>query len=71
MGTRRGRTLYCHTRGRPEVVRRLERDCIGSAGPYPCISGMRKHYWGRDALVIRAGAYAYYMGKDTGQAMPY
>ena len=32
---------------------------------------MRNKYWGRDALVVRAGAYAYYMGKDTGQVIPY
>lgn len=62
---RRGRTLYYRVRGRPEVVRMLEHSCIGSAGPYPSISGMRKKYWGKDALVIRAGAYAYYMGKDA------
>ena len=67
----RGRTVYLRVRGRPEVVRRLQHDCIGSAGPYPCISGMRKLYWGRDALVVKAGAYAYYMGKDTGQSVPY
>lgn len=64
MGTGRGRTLYYRTRGRPEVVRTLERSCIGSAGPYPSITGMRKKYWGKNALVIRAGAYAYYMGPD-------
>ena len=63
--SKRGRTLYVRTRGRPEVVRRLQHDCIGSAGPYPSITGMRKKYWGMDALVIRAGAYAYYMGPDT------
>ena len=61
----RGRTIYVRVRGRPEVVRDLSRRCIGSAGPYPNIRGMREKYWGMDALVIRAGAYAYYMGKDT------
>ena len=30
-----------------------------NAGPYPNITGMRKLYWGADALVIRCGAYAY------------
>lgn len=69
MGTGRGRTLYVRTRGRPEVVRALERDCFGSAGPYPSVTGMRKKYWGRDALIVRAGAYAYYMGKDEGQGV--
>jgi len=60
----RGRTLRYSVRGRPEVVRALQRDCLSSAGPYPSISGMRKKYWGRNALIIRAGAYAYYMGPD-------
>jgi len=64
MSTGRGRTLYYRTCGRPEVVRALERSCIGSAGPYPSITGMRKKYWGKNALIIRAGAYAYYMGPD-------
>ena len=68
---RRGRTVYLRLRDRVGLVKRLERDCIGSAGPYPSICGMRKKYWGMDALVIRAGSYAYYMGKDTGQAVPY
>ena len=67
----RGRTVYVRVRGRPEVVRALGRDCIGSAGPHCNIWGMRHKYWGHDALVVRAGAYAYYMGKDTGQAVPY
>ena len=67
----RGRTVYVRVRGRPEVERRLQEECVGSAGPYPCIAGMRNKYWGRDALVVRAGAYAYYMGKDTGQVIPY
>lgn len=68
---KRGRTVYLRLRDRHGLERRLGRDCVGSAGPYPSISGMRKLYWGRDALVIKAGAYAYYMGKDTGQAVPY
>lgn len=59
-----GRTLRYSVRGRPEVVRILQRNCISSAGPNPSISGMRRHFWGMNALVIRAGAYAYYMGPD-------
>lgn len=68
---RPGRTVYLRLRNHPRLAERLERDCIGSAGPYPSICGMRKKYWGMDAFVIKAGAYAYYMGKDTGQAVPY
>ena len=30
-----------------------------NAGPNPNIAGMRKLYWGKDAFVIRCGAYAY------------
>lgn len=66
----RGRTIYLRLRGRAGLARLLARYCIGSAGPYPSIRGMRKLYWGKDALVVKAGAYAYYMGKDTGQAVP-
>lgn len=67
----RGRTIYLRLRGRAELAKRLRRDCVGSAGPHPSISGMRKLYWGKDALVVKAGAYAYYMGKDTGQSVQY
>lgn len=67
----RGRTVYISARSRPRIHERLERDCVGSAGTYPSITGMRKLYWGKDALVIKCGAYAYYMGKDVGQAVPY
>lgn len=67
----RGRTVYLHMRGRAGLANRLARDCVGSAGPYPSISGMRRLCWGQDALVVKAGAYAYYMGKDTGQPVPY
>ena len=63
--------MYVGVRSRPGIQRRLERDCIGSAGPYPSIRGMRMLYWGRDALVVKSGAYAYYMGRDTGQEVPY
>lgn len=67
----RGRTVYVRIKGRPEIERRLEADSIASAGPYPNIAGMRQKYWGKDCLIIKAGIYAYNMGKDTGQAIPY
>ena len=57
----RGRTLTLPASRRREIQER----CIGSAGPRPSILGMRRLYWGRDALVIRIGAYAYYMGRDA------
>jgi hypothetical protein len=31
---------------------------------------MRNLYWGRDALVVKAGIYIYNMGRDTGQELP-
>lgn len=68
-----GRTLRFSKR-HPEAaywVRWLEKNCLGSCGPNPSIVGMRRMYWGKDALIIRAGAYAYYMGKDVGQAAPW
>ena len=32
---------------------------VPNAGPRPCISGMRKQYWGRNAIVAIQGQYAY------------
>ena len=36
-----------------------------NAGPNPNITGMRKLYWGTDALIIRCGAYAYNVPHDV------
>lgn len=30
-----------------------------SAGPRPNVTGMRNKYWGKDALLVRQGAYVY------------
>lgn len=35
-----------------------------NAGPNPNIQGMRNLYWGKDALVIKCGAYAYNISRD-------
>lgn len=67
---RRGRTLYVRVRGRPHVEKWLRYNCIASSGPYSDITGMRNLYWGRMALVVRAGAYCYNMGPDVGQEIP-
>ena len=67
---RRGRTLYARVRGRPHVEQWLRDNCISSSGPYSSITGMRNLYWGRMALVVRAGSYCYNMGTDVGQAIP-
>lgn len=37
-----------------------------SAGPYPSISGMRKLYWGKDAIIVKVGTYIYKVGKVDG-----
>lgn len=36
----------------------LEEHCLGSAGPRPNITGMRKLYWG-DCPIVRCGQYIY------------
>lgn len=60
MDRKTGRTVYM--KATKENVRMLERSCQACAGPRPCISGMRKHFWGKDAYVVRCGAYAYLIG---------
>jgi len=35
------------------------------AGPYPNITGMKNLYWGKDALVIKAGTYIYKVDQET------
>lgn len=35
-----------------------------SAGPYANITGMRKHYWGEDACIIKIGQYIYKVPKE-------
>jgi len=32
-----------------------------NAGPNPCVSGMKRLYWGRDAKCIRSGRYVYHV----------
>lgn len=36
-----------------------------SAGPNPNIKGMRALYWGRDAHILKCGAYAYKVDSRT------
>lgn len=52
----KGKTIYVPVKYRAMV----ERYCLGSAGPYPNITGMRQQYWG-NAPLIRCGAYVYRM----------
>ena len=36
-----------------------------STGRYGNISGMRNLYWGKDAYIIKCGAYAYKVNQET------
>ena len=36
-----------------------------NAGPRPNIAGMRKLYWGKDALLIKCGQYVYKVNYET------
>lgn len=70
---KKGRTLH-FKKNHPEAfkwVEWLEKNCIGSCGPNPSIVGMRHTCYGKDALLVKAGQYVYYMGKDEGQSMPW
>ena len=66
----RGRTITISPKRNPGIGERLERACQASTGPNPNITGMRNLYWGRDALIVKCGAYIYYFGKDRGQDIP-
>ena len=66
----RGRTIYIRINGRPHVERWLRDHCVANAGPYSNSTGMRRNYWGWNALVVRAGSVTYNMGRDVGQVIP-
>lgn len=71
---KRGRTIRLNKKQVPDAakwVRWLSDNCIGSFGPHGSIVGMRRLYYGKDALIVMAGAYGYFMGKDSGQKMPW
>lgn len=36
-----------------------------SAGPNPSIKGMKELYWGKNALVVKSGAYIYKVPEDV------
>ena len=36
-----------------------------SAGPNPSVKGMKELYWGKNALVIKSGAYIYKVPDDV------
>lgn len=72
---KKGRTVVLLKKRTPEAakwVRWLEEKCLASAGPHPNLSGMRNLYWGRAALVVKAGAYLYLITRrDDGRKMPW
>ena len=71
---KRGRTITLPMRGNPNAkrwVKWLDENCQASAGPHPNITGMRNRYWGRMALIVKAGAYIYLITKyDDGRTLP-
>lgn len=42
----------------------LKKVCQASAGPRPCIYGMRKMYWGMDAPIIKCCNYAFLVRRE-------
>ena len=72
---RRGRTIILRKKSTPDAakwVRWLEDNCKASTGPHPNICGMRNLYWGRQSLIVKAGAYIYLITcKDDGRKMPW
>ena len=72
---KRGRTVYLNKKQTPDAakwVRWLEDNCQASAGPHGNLTGMRNLYWGRQALVVKAGAYLYLIKSiDDGRELPW
>ena len=72
---KRGRTVNIPV-GRDKLKARvtekwLEKNCMASTGPYPNITGMRNLYWGKQALIVKHGAYIYLIAKkDDGRELP-
>lgn len=72
---KRGRTIILKKKSTPNAakwVKWLEDNCLASTGPYPNICGMRNLYWGKTALIVKAGAYIYLIAnRDDGRKMPW
>lgn len=72
---KRGRTVYLNKKQTPNAakwVKWLEDNCQASAGPHGNLTGMRNLYWGRRALVVKAGAYLYLIKSiDDGRMLPW
>ncbi len=72
---KKGRTVILKKKGNPNAakwVRWLEENCQGSAGPYGNLTGLRNLYWGKEALVVKSGAFYYYMRRfDDFKPLPW
>lgn len=72
---KRGRTIILKKKGNPDAakwVRWLEDHCQASAGPHGNLTGMRNLYWGKESLVVKAGAYLYYLKRfDDFKPLPW
>lgn len=68
----RGRTITIPAKNISEGrLKWIEEHSLASAGPYPNITGMRNLYWGKEALIVKVGAYIYLMThKDDGRELP-
>ena len=47
----------------PVKYRYLVEDKFESAGPKPCIRGLKKHFYGQDSICVMCGQYLYYLGR--------
>jgi len=53
----------------PVKYRGLVQNKFPSSGYRPCISGMKKLYYGKDCISVMCGGYMYYLGhKMEGEA---
>lgn len=72
---KKGRTVYFSKRQVPNAAKWvlwLDKNCLASAGPHPNICGMRNLYWGKEALIVKTGSYAYLITcKDDGRKLPW
>ena len=46
-------------------AREIDLSGYPSAGPNPSIKGMKELYWGKNALVVKSGAYIYKVPEDV------
>ena len=66
---KRGRTITISVKRNPELWNTLVN--LPGSGPRGNLTGLRRLYWGRDALVVRYGSYYFYLGADRGQELPF